>query len=198
MHNRIRRTILIILAAGGSLFLFAPGSLFAQEGGQTPLSTAPSLGFFGGRGSGPVDAKTLGLEASIPVGRNLALRAEYSAWANGGRTMCLDYVPSPSRCSVRGSAALAGIATEIPVGSQVGVFGKASGGGFARNGSGNQILKSGALSLDAGAHLHLWGGFSARMGFRSLRIFDHDYRTRFGEDLRYTMAIMGLEYRIAR
>jgi hypothetical protein len=55
-----------------------------------------------------------------------------------------------------------------------------------------------ALSLEAGARIHLLRGLSARFGGRSLRVYDDDYRALLGEKLRYTMGILGLEYGFGR
>lgn len=182
------------------LVLFAaPAGLAAQGLDEGPRRAAPSVGVLAGLGSGPIDAATLGVEASIPLRRYFALRGEYSGWGPGvAGTTCVAMPPESHRCSVSGRAGLVGIAASVPVEGRLGVFAELSGGRFTRDWLGDGRVGSRALSLAAGGRARLYGGLSARLGARFLRAYDDDYEALLGEKLQYTMGIFGLEYGIAR
>lgn len=181
--------ILVVLAA--------PGLLAAQD--TDSRRVAPIVGVFAGIGSGPIEAATWGVEVGVPIWRNVAVRAEYSGWGNGpGGTFCVGEPPGSHRCSVSGSSGLVGLAANVPVEGSLGVFAQVAGGRFTRDWVGDQTVNSPALSLEAGAHLHLLRGLSARVGGRFLRAYDDHYQSLLGENLQYTMGIVGLEYRFGR
>lgn len=190
-------TILLILLA-------APRPLAAQDRGaqppDAPLRPAPlSVGAFAGLGSGPIEAATAGLTVGFPIWRPLAFRAELSSWGNGiGDTVCPASVPESHRCSVGGWAWLVGLGATLPVGDRLGIFAEATSGRFSRNWIGDATVVSPALSLEAGARIHLQGSLFARFGGRSLRVHDDHYRALLGEKLRYRMVTFGLEYGIGR
>jgi hypothetical protein len=179
------------------ILLVAPGLLAAQEAASHRV--APTVGVFTGIGSGPIEAATWGVEVGVPIRRHVAVRAEYSGWGNGpGGTICIAVPPESHRCSVSGRAGLVGLATSIPVEGPLGVFAAAGGGRFTRDWLGDRTVSSPALSLEAGARLHLPRGVSARVGGRFLRAWDDDYQALLGERLQYTMGIVGLEYGFGR
>lgn len=180
------------------VLLAAPGRLAAQDVDVDSRLAAPSVGVFAGLGSGPIDAATWGVKVGVPLWRYLAVRAEYSGWGNGvGGTACVAMPPDSHRCSVSGWAGLVGLAASVPVQGPVGVFAEVSGGRFTRNWLGDDKVNSPALSMEAGARVHILRGLSARLGGRFLRAFDDDYEALLGEKLQYTMGIFGLEYGIS-
>jgi hypothetical protein len=121
---------------------------------------------------------------------------EYSRWGNGlGGTMCPASIPESHRCSVSGWAWVVGLGATLPVGDRHGIFAEATSGRFTRQWLGDDKVTSPALSLEAGARIHLLWDLSARIDGRSLRVSDSDYRVLLGEQLRYTMGVFGLEYR---
>lgn len=141
------------------VMLATPGLLAAQD--EDSRRVAPSVGVLAGIGSGPIDAAAWGVEVGVPIWRYLAVRAEYSGWGNGlGGTTCVGMPPESHRCSVSGRAGLVGLAVNIPVEGPVGVFAEIAGGRFTRDWLGDQTVKSPALSLEAGARLHLLRGLS--------------------------------------
>jgi hypothetical protein len=179
------------------VLLAAPGLLAAQDAASQRV--APTVGIFAGLGSGPTEAATWGVEVGVPIWRYVAVRAEYSGWGNGpAGTTCNAMPPESHRCSVSGWAGLVGLAANVPVEGPLGIFAEAAGGRFTRDWLGDQTVNSPALSLEAGARLHLWGGVSARAGGRFLRTYDDDYQALLGERLQYTMGIVGLEYGFGR
>jgi hypothetical protein len=175
--------------------LFAtPGVVAAQDGASRRM--APTVGVFAGLGSGPIDAAAWGVEAGVPVWRFVAVRAEVSGWGNGlGGTMCVQMPPYSYLCSVSGWAGLVGLAANIPVDGPLGVFAEVEGGRFSRNWLDGETVKSPALSVEAGARVHLMRGVYGRIGGRVLRVRDDHYRELLGERLQYTMGIVGVEYR---
>jgi hypothetical protein len=191
-HQGAHRTSIVVL-----VLLVAPGLLAAQDAASRRV--APTVGVFTGIGSGPIEAATWGVEAGVPVWRYVAVRAEYSGWGNGpGATTCPAMPPESHRCSVSGRAGLVGLAASVPVDGPLGVFAAAAGGRFTRDWLGDQAVTSPALSLAAGARLHVQRGVSARVGGRFLRTWDDDYQALLGERLQYTMGIVGLEYGFGR
>ncbi len=184
--------------------LFVMPVLLAMPGLLAPLNAvaqqvAPTVGVFTGIGSGPIEAATWGIEVGVPIGHHVAVRAEYSGWGNGpGRTTCIAMPPESHRCSVSGWAGLMGLAATIPLDGPLGAFAEVAGGRFTRNWLGDETVNSPALSLEAGATLHLLRGVSARVGGRFLRAYDDHYHTLLGERLRYTMGVVGLEYGFGR
>jgi hypothetical protein len=179
------------------VLLAAPGLLAAQEAASRRV--APTVGVFAGIGSGPIEAATWGVQVGVPIWRYVAVRAERSGWGNGpGGTTCIAMPPESHRCSVSGWAGLIGVAANVPVEGSLGVFGGVAGGRFTRDWLGDQTVNSPALSLEAGARLHILRGVSARVGGRLLRVYDDDYQALLGEHLRYTMGIVGLEYGFGR
>ena len=178
--------------------LAAPIRLAAQDVGVNSRQAAPTVGVFAGLGSGPIDAAAWGVKVGVPLWRYFAVRAEYSSWGNGVTgTVCVAMPPDSHRCSVSGWAGLVGLATSVPVQGPLGVFAEVSGGRFARDWLGDENVKSPALSIEAGARVHILRGLSARLGGRFLRAFDDDYEALLGEKLQYTMGIFGLEYGIS-
>ncbi len=186
------------------LLLAAPRPVAAQASDADtrradPKPAALTVGAFAGLGSGPIDAATWGLAVRSPIWRQLYYRAEYSAWGNGlGDTICPASIPESHRCSVSGWAWLVGLGATLPVRGRLGIFAEATSGRFTRDWLGDEKVTSPALSLEAGARIDLLRGLSARVGGRSLRVYDDDYRALLGEKLRYTMGIFGLEYGIGR
>jgi hypothetical protein len=179
------------------VLLAAPGVLAAQD--AVSRRVAPTVGVFAGIGAGPIEAATWGVEVGVPIWRYVAVRAEYSGWGNGpGGTTCIAMPPESHRCSVSGWAGLVGLAANIPVEGPLGVFAEVAGGRFTRDWLGDQTVHSPALSLGAGARVHLLRGLSARVGGRFLRAYDDDYHALLGERLQYTMGIVGLEYGFGR
>lgn len=186
------------------LLLVATRPLAAQDSGARapdapPRPVALSVGAFAGLGSGPTDAAMWGLDLGIPIWRRMAFHAELSGWGNGlGDTMCPASIPESHRCSVSGWAWLVGLGATLPVGNRLGIFAEATSGRFSRDWLGDERVTSPTLSLEAGARIHLLKGISARIGGRSLRVHDDDYKTLLGEKLRYRMVTFGLEYGIGR
>jgi len=179
------------------VFLAAPQALAAQDGAARRV--APTVGVFAGIGSGPIEAATWGVEVGVPIWRYIAVRAEYSDWGNGpGGTTCIAMPPESHRCSVSGWAGVVGLAADVPVEGPLGVFADVAGGRFTRDWLGDQTVNSPALSLEAGARLHLLRGVSARVGGRFLRTYDDEYQALLGERLQYTMGIVGMEYGFGR
>lgn len=173
--------------------LLAPGHLAAQD--TAPRPAGPSVGLFGGLGSGPIDAATVGIDVRLPLGSIFSLGAELSGWGNGlGGTNCPATLPESHRCSVSGRALLLGLVAEARVDDRVAVFGDVAGGRFRRDWIGDVTVGSRALSVETGARVMLTASVAVRLGARHLRAFDGDYEALLGEKLRYTMGIAGLEY----
>jgi hypothetical protein len=187
---------LFLLAISSSLAAPRP---FAAQTPDAPSRPALTIGAFAGLGSGPVDAASWGLAVTSPSWRRLDLRAEYSGWGNGlGGIMCPQSIPESHRCSVSGRAFLVGLGASLPIVHRVAIFAEATSGRFTRNWLGDDKVTSPALSLEAGARIHLVRGLAARLGGRSLHVYDSGYRTLLGEKLRYTMGTFGLEYGFGR
>jgi hypothetical protein len=79
----------------------------------------------------------------------------------------------------------------------LGVLAEVSGRRFTGDWLGDDKVNLPALSMEAGARVHILRGLSARLGGRFLRAFDDDYEAILGEKLQYTMGIFGLEYGIS-
>lgn len=191
MRTRLSTAVLVLSALAAPFA--APDRLAAQDG--SPRAAGPSVGLFGGLGSGPIDAATVGVDLRLPVWTIFSLRVELSGWGNGlGGTMCLATLPESHRCSVSGRAMLVGLAAAARVDGRLGVYGDVAGGRFIRDWLEDRTIGSGALSVEAGARVWLTAGAFARLGVRHLRAFDDHYEALLDEKLQYTMGIVALEY----
>lgn len=178
-----------------SALLLWPAILSSQQHPQAPSAPLLSVGSFVGAGTGPSGSVAWGLEGMVPFSRYLSARAEYSRWGSGFE-QCLQILPDSYACSVTGWAALAGIRLSTPLAEGITPYADLSGGRFTRSDIDGDPHGTAALSVGAGALVHLFGGLAARFGGSVLRPFDHAYEELMGERIEYVTGTIGGEYRI--
>lgn len=169
-------------------FLLLPAGTQAQD----TFRPDARVGAFAGAGEGPSPTGVFGLQGEVPVTANVGLRVEGSRWAQGLAPCEHEW---PSSCDGSAWAALAGVYATF--GRLLQPYAQVSAGVFSLSGTVSDGAKL-ALDFGAGLRINALGRLSVRIGARRLSAPDERYERVIGQELDYTMGVLGLEYRLGR